>query len=585
MMWLNNKQRTLVFAGLLLLAGCNGPEPKDEKTEMDELWKRELANQEKAKSGNKNPEVTIITDPGEVSRLRNRIKKKIVEKQKADAATVTKNLSLCQRYKKNDKSVVSAILAVLRSNDQKKKSEVYDELEKDYDDPDNYVITEPALVARIFKGIDDPADEVMAVQLAGLNKIPGYEKHFEKRLLSGQSVDEGRIFFWLGEAAKCKESLAYMSARIKKIRLPEKQLDNVISGLVRYGENGDQDIRNMVGEMAIVIYQGRMMAEQRIEDLKMSAYTSDAAEGLLQCLFNYGDKRVVPVAKDILQRNIRIEGPVKALLRLEGPQHMSKIYALLRSEENFFKGLDLVESIDSIYVTDELLKETLVQLAKRQDIEDYVVERIVRSFTSLKAETYLENADKYINNKTLADRIIKVYALKRVSFDDILADLARLKLLVKKPDGPVLAKMKKESDGEPASFIYGLLEHQQTHHAFDAETGFVPADYDALLMEFASKSKGILKDMLVEMEVKENRDGDSFEYTLTVIANNKAFIAHPQDMGDWYDIMTVNAILDKVLNEIKSPERFVSLETGDQTVQYIFGDPAKVEELIKKYRL
>jgi hypothetical protein len=94
-----------------------------------------------------------------------------------------------------------------------------------------------------------------------------------------------------------------------------------------------------------------------------------------------------------------------------------------------------------------------------------------------------------------------------------------------------------------------------------------------------------LKDALVWMDAKGNSDGESFYYTITVISNNKVFVASPPDIGDWYDVMTVNAILNKLLEDLNSKERFVSIETGDQTVQYIFGNPEKIEELVKKYNL
>ena len=103
--------------------------------------------------------------------------------------------------------------------------------------------------------------------------------------------------------------------------------------------------------------------------------------------------------------------------------------------------------------------------------------------------------------------------------------------------------------------------------------------------EFAARSKGVLKDMLVWMDAKANRDGETFQYTITVISNNKAFIAKPQDVGDWYDLVTVNTLLEKILRDLGSKEKFVPIKTEDQMAQYIFGDPVSVNELIRKYKL
>lgn len=578
------KNFLLAFSVSISMLACNSQEKKDNKAMMDDLLKRELANQENAKSGNQNPQIQIITDLVKVEKLRKDITRKITAQEIARAKDAAENKSLWQRYKQNDKSVVLPMLKILRGNNIGGKSEIYDGLEKDYDDPETYAITETELVEQILKGIENPLEEEDAVQLVGLNKITGYQDRFEKRLLSGQSTEEGRIFFWLGGEAKNIRVLDYIEARIKTKKLPGEELDEIISGLEKFGEKGNAEIKKKVGELALFIYQNKLIPRERIEELKNSAFTSDAAETLLICLFKYGDKNIIPIAYDILNRKIRITGPVTALIRLEGTRHLDRVYAYLKNEDDFYKGLDIIETMDKKLIEDDLLKEVLIQFAKQKDIADYSVERIVRSFQELK-EGYILNTANLIHDKKLADRIKKAYDLSKISFDEVLNDLLSLNLIEKRPEASVISKLAKEADGNPGAFIYGILEHENLFQYFDAETGFVPADYDKLLLEFAGKSKGILKDMIVWMDAKENKDGETFSYTITVISNDKAFITKPEDIGDWYDVMTVNAILDKVLTDLKSSEKFVPIETGDQTAQYIFGNPEKINLLVSKFNL
>lgn len=573
--------------GILLLpmfSGCNSQQTRTEKEEMDDLWKRELANQENAKTGNKNPVIEIITDPGKVEQLRKEISKKIKARETARLKEAG-NKTLDQRYKQNDKSVIPEILSTLRGNNVKKKSEVYDDLGKDYDTPETYKITEPELIEELLKGIEDPAEEEDAVQLAGFNKLPGYHERFEKRLLSGKSKNEGRIFYWLGDEATSMQALNYAETGIKARRFTEKELDQIIQGLENFGAKGNVEMKRKVGELALFIYQNKLIEDKRIEDLKNSAFTSDAAESLLLCLFNYGDERVIPVAHEILNKKIRIAGPVNALIRLEGEKHMDKVHALLKNEDKFYDGLTIIESLDRKLISRDMLEEILVQFARQEHINNHGIERIIDLFRSLNAENYIRDADKIIADKELAGRIKKEYELSKTSLDEVLKELLNLGLIRNAPDTLSISKIKKESNGDPLSFIYGILDKENIYHSFDAETGFVPADYDELVLEFASKSKGILSDILVWMDVKENRDGETFQYIITVISNNKVFIAKPEDMGDWYDIMAVNALLDKLFEDLKSKEKFVSIETGDQTVQYIFGDPEKINLLVKKFRL
>jgi hypothetical protein len=574
----------LLFILPVISYNCNGQQ-KNKNDEMQELLDRELKNQENAKQGNKDPEVQIISDRQKVEDLRKVIIEKIAKKKKEEAKEAAKNKTLWQRYKNNDKTVVSELIRLLRGSDAKKRAAIYDGLARKYDDPETYNITENELVEQLLHGIENREDEKEAVQLAGLNKLPGYYTRLESRLLSGQSTDQGRIFYWLSDEAKSRKPLDYIGVLLKEKKINGKELDEVISGLESFGKNGDEEIKKTVGDLALLIYREKLITEERIEELRNSAYTSDAAESLLICIFNYSDNRAIPVANDILKRKIRIVGPVKALLRLEGVKHMEKVYAYLRNENDFFTGLEIAESMDRKFVNDNLLKEIMISFAQQKDIPDYTIDRIVRSFTGLKAEAYLENPGKIISNKIVADRIKKAYDLSKISFDEILNDLLSLKLIREKPGNAIIEKLSKEAEGEPGSFIYGILENEKVYHYFDAETGFVPADYDNLLLEFASKSKGVLKDMIVWMDAKENKDGETFQYTITVISNNKAFIAKPEDIGDWYDVVTVNTILEKVLADLNSRERFVSIDTGDQTVHYIFGDPANVNQLAKKYKL
>src|SRR5262249_22202240 len=156
---------------------------------------------------------------------------------------------------------------------------------------------------------------------------------------------------------------------------------------------------------------------------KNSAMTSDAAESLLMILFNYGDQRVVPIAHDILNRKIRIAGPVLALLRLEGAKHLEKVYALLGSDDNYYRGLEIVESMDAQYADDKILRAVLNGFASHRNKQDYVADRIVRDFIKLNAVKYISNVGNYVTDAETVQMITKAYGLQKVSMDEVLAYL------------------------------------------------------------------------------------------------------------------------------------------------------------------
>jgi len=548
---------------------------------MKSLLDKELKTQENAKHGDKHPSIQIITDAGQIATLRTSMEENI--QRSKDAASLKKK-SLAEVYKDGDKTVVPGIIRILKSKDETQKKELLFQLQKRYDDPESYSITEQAIIDEVLNGVDDAVFEKEAVQLAGMNALPGYEKKFQARLLSGMSTDMGRIFYWLGKQSQDTKPLDYVSQLIRDGKLPSDDLQWVLAGLESYGQKGGAAIKDKVGEIALIIYQRKLISDEKIEDLKKSAYTTEDAETLLTCLFAYGDKRVVPIAKDILARKIRVVGPEKALIRLEGPQHLEKIYTCLRSKDDFFTGLDLVESIDRKYVDDRMLKEVLIRFAQQKDIKDYQVQRIVNTFVGLHAEKYLNDIGSIISNTAIAGQVKKAYVLSKLPVDGIITDLVNNGIIPGKPDTAAIRKAKEESSDNPLAFIYGILESKNVYLSFDAETDMLPLDYDSLLQTFSLKTGGLLKDMLVWTEIKGNKSDGDFNYTIEVLYKNTAFIVRPQTIDDWYDIMAVNDLLDKVLEKSGSPKRFVSIETGDQTVQYIFGDPAAVQKILHKYK-
>ncbi|OQP60690.1 hypothetical protein A3860_32335 [Niastella vici] len=578
----NNFFLFLAIFNLLFVTGCSGQSGNKSTDPIDALLNQERKNQDNAKYGNKNPDITVISDSQRVEAMRHEIEKKIRLQEKTNKEK-NKKKSPVEAYKGGDKTAVPAIVQILKGNNKIKKQEVLGELCKNFDDG-GYSIKEHEIIDLVLRDIDDPVYEKDAVQLAGLNELPGFDRKFEARLLTGRSTDEGRIFFWLGKKATSDKALAYFARKVKENKVAPIELNGIIGGLEGYAENGSPELKTQVGQMALDIYRKKFIPDNDFEELKQSTYTSNSAEGLLTCLFECGDKDVIPIANDILARGIRVTGPVKALLRLEGDRHLEKVYQLLRSEDNFFTGLDLVESIERKYVDDKMLKEVLVQFGKRKEIEDYQVQRIVITFVTLKAEDYIKNSADITDGK-VAERLKKYFALNQISTDLVIADLKSKGLITKSPDSATIGRVKKESSNNQGAFIYSLLELQNITLYFDAETDFLPVNYDELLKGFAKKSEGLLSNMVVWMDVKEDKAKQKFSYVITVIYKDHAFIVKPEDVGDWYDVMTVNALLDKMLELSGSPKRFNSLETGDQTVRYIFGVPGVVKEIVKKYEI
>jgi hypothetical protein len=574
---------TCFFILLTVLAACQSSgSPRQDKA-IDNLFEREQQNQNNAKYGNKNPDIQVVTDAAQVAAIKHLVQSQ--ERQKAQAA----NEQLAKKgpvglYKAGNKMAVPDIIRLLNSRNKERINDLLSELQKNYDDPETYTITEPEIINRILQAVNDPALEKAAIQTAGINNLTGHRQVFENRLRSGKSTDQGRLLYWLSREGNNPVALEYMNTMIRAGKVTTENVSGIITCLEYYGEKGNAATQQLVGDLSLIIYRKNLIPQEEFEELKESAYTSGAAESLLNCLFKYGNEQVIPIANNTLSGKIRTEGPVLALIRLQGPQHLGKVYAFLRDPNTYYDGLDIVAGLDKKYLDDQLLKEVLVQFTKQEDKNDRLVERMTRSFIEMNQVKYLQKISSYIPDKQLVGQFQKAYKLFYYSTDTVIADLVKFGLFDQSPAAAVIEKAKKEADRDVRGFIYSLLNSCKRYLAFDAEVGMVPVDYPSLLHNFAGISDGLLKDLGAAMETRDNGD-QTFKYRVSVVYKNKGYVMQPPDMGDWYDIMSVNALVGKVMEQTGSPKRFVNIETGDQTVQYIFGEPAKVQALQQKYGL
>ena len=158
--------------------------------------------------------------------------------------------------------------------------------------------------------------------------------------------------------------------------------------------------------------------------------------------------------------------------------------------------------------------------------------------------------------------------------------------LTDKPlDDAFINRVKEENEGSYPVGAIELLTNLGIYMFFDAETGSLPADYDNLITDFSKHSNGKLKDILVWMDADRDPGSEKIRYRITVIFNNKAYIAQPEDIGDWYDVEVVTKLINKILADSGALEKFVFIETGDQNVAFLFAEESKVKMFGEKYKL
>lgn len=125
---------------------------------------------------------------------------------------------------------------------------------------------------------------------------------------------------------------------------------------------------------------------------------------------------------------------------------------------------------------------------------------------------------------------------------------------------------------------------------FDVETGTFPNQHDSLLRSLADLIQPTLAGVVFEEvapEYDEDADANDVDgvYLLRAYVDGQLLETQAEDLGDWYDVDAVLRLLDAVLLERKAAERFLLLETTDQTAVIVAAEGAVLEAAIRAHLL
>lgn len=575
---------TLVLLLFSVFVSCKGQNTGISDKDLQKLFEQEKRNEDRAKYGDNKVNIVVISESGEVRRIGSWISKKIEEQERENQQKLT-GKTLPERYKSGDKSVVKQMIDILKGIDSEAKQEIYSGLSRNYDEPDDYSITEPELIEAILQNVKKNEDEESAVQLAGYMKLPGYAQVFEERLLSGNSQDIDRLVFWLGYDGKSIKTLDYVSGLILKSKINLEEQYYVMSGLENFAQNGDTQIKNRVFELCLEIYNSKLIKEEKFEEIKKSWSSDNPAIGLINVLFATGDKRVIPVATEFLEKGISTDAALNVLIRLEGEKHKDKVLGLLKDKDKFYDALDPAVTLYRINNDKTIIEQVLINFQKLKEPADYEIERIVNTLIEMGATEYFGKLEEILKDKELINSLRRSYEITKGSVEDVAKDLYEMKVVDKPFAGIIIEKAKKESEGDGnQGYLFNFLSVSGIYLWFDAEVGMVPVDYDELIRSLSNNSNGKFENIGIWMDAKTDDEYNTIYY-IYLTANGKIYIAHPEDIGDWYDVEVVLQLLNTALTDSGLKERYVFIDTGDQTVQIMFGLEESIKSFVEKYDL
>lgn len=124
------------------------------------------------------------------------------------------------------------------------------------------------------------------------------------------------------------------------------------------------------------------------------------------------------------------------------------------------------------------------------------------------------------------------------------------------------------------------LEACGAAYLFDVETDTFPNEHDGLLFTLAALGGGAWGDVLFEEDVPPSEDGAA-PYTLHAYGWGKKYVTSAKNLGDWFDVAAVVALLNAMARDRGMTTRWIVLETWGQEAMVAAADEAWLHQAWK----
>lgn len=527
--------------------------------------------------------ITVETDPGKVEKTREKISALIAEKTKLYSES-NKYQILCEKYYSGDKSTIPEILKAIQSENYDELDNISQALEFSI----GYDAVKPtyekeicdAYYALLYK--DDLQNRT--IQTIGYLQFPNYQIELEKLLFSGKCKVISRTLFWLGKDGSSLKSWEFLKSKIlaKNYDFTKPEWD--FSALEGFSKSKNPAIQKDVIEFCLNLYNNKTIPKERYEELRSMLDANNSAYPVLNLLFSTDDPRIVPIAYEMLSKQIMPYYAFTALIRIEGIKHKGKVMRDLRDRDAFLSTIDYAKVLYSVTKDTTVLNEILVQFAKNENPESYECDRIAEILIDTKAFNYFDKLEMYIKNPKTNARIRKTYEISKgnaVSFAHELETLGVVNVPFSKA---IIDKAATIQADELRSYLNVFLEMSGIMTPIiAAESGEYPIKYDDILNELFKNSNGKLNNILVYNEIGGNINDYDLNYTITIVANNKVYSMKLPESGDSPDVQSIVALVNRVAIDAGLKERYVVLGNDDYYAQVLFGFEDKIKLLKEKY--
>ena len=504
----------------------------------------------------------------------------LIERGKVSRNSIAAAFVLCQL---GDFSGLPHIVRALESGSDEQRLKVLSDL--DYSlvkRPE--VRNDQRLQRALLAQLDHANPDVVkaAIQDCGSLHVPGAAEKFAKLLEGANPPDPGRLCYWLSQLDPRPEFLR----RVIGFWKDEKQsLDHwAFVALSEFAECDDAQTRQAAREKL------RKIVDAKLPQLKNQGHFDSGRyqlEGAIDALVQHATKDETAWLKSLLREPLsswRKANVLSALARVGGEEGKAHLFEIkdpeLRSSAVPAFG-EAFANTGNARAIERLLNIAAGEKSSHQAAEiALALNRIggegksaaLRLADRLKA-TDRRNVMWAVEGwsaETQMDEVVETGAIGRADYKNALREIRQGEYY--EPDQPI--------------GLESVLFHIKVGLAFDAETGLLPCRHDLLLLDFADASNGLFQPAAVS-EQWHQQHAEDYEaaYTLQFISEGRLYRARLRNFGDWYDVERIAQTINRALADAGRTPRFIALESGDQTAEFLFGDPQILTALAKKFQI
>lgn len=492
------------------------------------------------------------------------------------------NLSLVRRYLKGDTNTLSLIVKHLCGQDSALRISIYDDLY--LNGVEKKLLHTPQLANALFQNMRAGLEAATAVQLAGYNKIPGYIQQFETFLIEGGKVENGRLFYWLGEDGKQSKALAWMCEQISTAKVDLKKDFWIMAGIEDYAAKNFGSNRQICLDISRKILNEGILPKKDFETLRSNNATTNPANSVAKIILKYGDNTDVAFAEKLYKKGILDDLPLLLLLETDTEKYSKKIYKEIESEKP--KNISL-EVLVRLYEQKQDARIPIYLIRKFAGESKFAGQNSIDALIEMKADSFIKKAAYYIDDKDKLKEFNDTYALLTGNIEDMVNELTLMGIIAPKNELKVLQKALADTNdyNSHRMYINKVLDASGVYAAIDLETFENPVEYPKYIKDLMALNPNKSGDTIIGFGTKMQSDSSSYDYQITFFANNKAYIIHPSSNSYYLDIQSLLDLLNIAQSDAGLVERYVMLYNDSEISQIVFGRPAAVEKLNEKYQI